>query len=259
VPSKIIRSVNEFISAVQEDSATWHVKEPKWFRGEPEYSNKKALLPTLYRSPVLGRRENELLQMFRARAQGYHREVPNRDNTDQWLYLARHAGLPTRLLDWSEGALLGLHFSLQHKRPVVWMLNPLELNDLSLTVPLGMNPKKPREFSLPWAEPKGGKNPVKENICGAWEHDQKGVDLPVAVYPTYVHPRLRGQRACFTIHGKLKKGLAAQMRGEFLKRYVIAPASRQSMIRELEILGVTHSVAFPDLDGLAKELIQRFS
>jgi FRG domain len=41
--------------------------------------------------------------------------------------------LPTRLLDWSEGALIALHFALKECKPVVWMLNPLDLNDLSYT------------------------------------------------------------------------------------------------------------------------------
>ena len=59
--------------------------------------------------------------------------VPMREHTDQWLFLARHAGLPTRLLDWSEGALIALHFALKDPNPVVWMLNPLDLNDLSYT------------------------------------------------------------------------------------------------------------------------------
>jgi hypothetical protein len=98
------------------------------FRGEPKSDT--ALLPTLYRE-VLAPYENPLLQMFRSRAAGYHDVVPDFWVTDQWLFLARHAGLPTRLLDWTEGALIGLHFALKHEEPVIWMLNPLELNDFA--------------------------------------------------------------------------------------------------------------------------------
>jgi hypothetical protein len=108
---RAIRSVEDFVEAVRKDSAFWHPKEPRWFRGEPIVNT--ALTPTLYRDGFAPH-ENGLLQMFRARATGFHQAVPAREHTDQWLFLARHARLPTRLLDWSEGALIAL--SLHHVR-----------------------------------------------------------------------------------------------------------------------------------------------
>ena len=249
------RSIEDLITAVRADSKDWHPQEPKWFRGEPNVST--ALTPTLYWRG-LATHENALLQMFRARAGGFHDTVPMREHTDQWLFLARHAGLPTRLLDWSESALIALYFALEESEPVIWMLNPLDLNDLSYTDP----PKtRPREFPLPWHDPGGGgKNPAFENLRGAWEQDRCGHSLPVATYPTYVHPRLTGQRSCFTIHGKEKRGLNDLLGDKpILKRYVIHPACSKSLRSELAVLGITGSVVFPDLDGLANELKQRFS
>jgi len=170
-----IESVESFIAAVRKDSACWGSHEPKWFRGEPNIPT--ALLPSLYRG--FASHENALLQTFRARAGGFHDTVPIREHTDQWLFLARHSGLPTRLLDWSEGALLGLYFALQADEPVVWMLNPLELNELSYTNGTSPVPKS-REFRLPWhnpGDPRFAKytNPAFENLRGAWEEDQFGV------------------------------------------------------------------------------------
>ena len=247
-----IQSVEDLIVAVRDDSSDWHPKEPKWFRGEPHVNT--ALTPTLYRGGFAPH-ENALLQMFRARASGFHETVPMREHTDQWLFLARHANLPTRLLDWSEGALIALHFALKECKPVVWMLNPLNLNDLSYTTP-PLTPR-PREFPLPWHGPG---NPAFENLRGAWEQNSRGVPLPVAIYPTYVHPRLRGQRSCFTIHGTDVRGLDVLLRNNpILKRYVVDPARRQSMRSELAVLGITDSVVFPDIDGLANELKERFS
>ena len=82
----------------------------------------------------------------------------------------------------------------------------------------------------------------------------------MAIYPTYVHPRLRGQQSCFTIHGTDKTGLAVLLAGKpFLKRYVVDPARRQFIRRELNTLGITNLVVFPDIDGLANELKERFS
>jgi hypothetical protein len=266
----VIRSIEDFIEAIRKDSSSWHPKEPKWFRGEPK--SDKPLLPTLYREG-LARHENALLQMFRARASGFYDEVPDRANTDQWLFLARHAGLPTRLLDWTEGALIGLHFALKVDDPVVWMLNPLEMNRLSMPSDPGMlpGPSRIREFPLPWHDPdpdpppwfprlrpRAATNPAFKNLRGAWEQDRHGVDLPVAIYPTYVHPRLRAQRSCFTIHGKHKQGLDSLVPDSILKRYAVDPTCCQSMLNELRLLGITDSSAFPDLDGLASELKTQF-
>src|SRR5215472_15457567 len=117
-----IQSVEDLIRTVRNDALSWHLdpKEPTWFRGEPDVDT--ALTPMLYRHG-LAPHENALLQMFRARAGGFQDVVPMRDHTDQWLFLARHAGLPTRLLDWSEAALIGLFFALKEDSPVIWMLN----------------------------------------------------------------------------------------------------------------------------------------
>jgi FRG domain len=251
-----IQRVEELITAVRKDSSTWDPKEPIWFRGEPDDA-KTALTPTLYRGGFAPH-ENPLLQMFRARAAGFYDTVPMREHTDQWLFLARHAGLPTRLLDWSEGALIALHFALKELKPVVWMLNPLELNYLSYAVP---PTTRPREFPLPWHESKPPNvNPAFENLGGAWEQNSRGVRLPVAIYPTYVHARLRGQRSCFTIHGTDKRGIDVLLAGKpMLKRYVVDPAYCKSMRSDLAVLGITDSVVFPDIDGLANELKERYS
>src|SRR5262249_32719804 len=101
-------------------------------------------------------------------------------------------------------------------------------------------------------------NPAFENLRGAWEQDQHGGDLPVAIYPTYVHPRLRAQRACFTIHGKRKDGLNSLVRDTLLKRYDIDPARRTSTLTSLSSLGVAAYVACPAWDGLATQLKARF-
>jgi hypothetical protein len=243
--------------AIREDSAVWPLEQPRWFRGEPE--SDQPLLPTLYRKG-LGARENPLLQTFRVRAAGYSDTVPARGDTDQWLFLARHAGLPTRLLDWSEGALIGLHFALKEECPILWMLNPLQLNFAARGKPTDGGADTEREFPLTWFSPPHPKiNEAFENISGAWVHDRRGVEMPVAIHPNYVHARLRGQSACFTVHGKRKEGLHVIAPKGVLRRYQIDPSCRASMIKELRILGITESVAFPDLDGLARELTERFS
>ncbi len=253
----MIQSVEEFIVAVREDSATWPVEQPRWFRGEP--SSDKPLVPGLYRHTDGLSRENQLLQTFRARSSAFAPDrLPDREKIDEWLFLAQHVGLPTRLLDWSESALIGLYFALKENAPIVWILNPLHLNHFAAGCPPGEDPNSLREFPLPWFRPERPMNPAAENVCGAWESDGPGVPLPVAVHPSYVHGRLRAQRGCFTVHGKRKESLQALVPATVLKHYRIDPAFRLTIMRDLTALGVTESVAYPDLDGLARELKQRF-
>ena len=193
-----IKTVEQFIAQVRADSAGWPYK---WFRGEPAADT--PLIPKLYRLRPDGRArdENTLLQLFRMRAPTFStRPCPDRGATDQWLFLAQHFGLPTRLLDWAESALVGLYFAIQESKPpkpkphVVWMLNPTELNQLSVSpgrVPIGSN-----EFPLTWVDPRPKEiNIGFINICGAWENDAQGVSLPVAIRPTNIDPRMRRSEA----------------------------------------------------------------
>jgi hypothetical protein len=164
--------------------------------------------------------------------------------------LSRATCRPANAGDWTEGALIGLHFALKHEEPIIWMLNPLDLNDLASGKlndfalspdPSGnlSDPSVMREFPLTWLQVPGFINPAYQNINGAWTRDLVGVRFPVAVYPTYVHARLRAQRACCTIHGSQKKGLDSLLPESMLKRYAIDPTCRPTMLQELRLLGVT--------------------
>lgn len=254
----MIETVEQLITSIRDDSSTWPIEQPRWFRGEPE--SEMPLVPSLYRyrDGITG--ENQLLQTFRARASAFTQgPIPDRKKTDEWLFLAQHVLLPTRLLDWSESALIALYFALKETTPILWMLNPLHLNYFASGCPSDQDPNSLREFPLPWFRPEPAHiNIACENVRGAWEKDGPGVPLPVAVHPSYVHGRLRAQRGCFTIHGKKKESLSGLLPTTILKRYEIDPTCRSTMARDLTILGITESVAYPDLDGLARELKQRF-
>jgi hypothetical protein len=176
-------------------------------------------------------------------------ETPDIHATDQWLFLMQHLRVPTRLLDWTEGALIALYFALEQEKPVVWMLNPDELNQLSLP-----NEKViPGVFPLTWL---GDNNIGYMNIKAAWELQRGGTERPVAIKPTYVHARLAAQKSCFTIHGWSEKPLPAIVPDSIIAKFVIKKRAIPTLQRDLKILGITHTSVFPEAEFLAREIIE---
>lgn len=134
-----ITSVAEFMSAIE--SLGWEGEV--WFRGQRE---PWSLLPKVFRYAY---NEVELLQDFRLRAPAYG-ETPESGRNDEWLFLAQHFGVPTRLLDWTASALVALFFAAENpvggspvkRDPVIWALRPVILNILS-RIPYGIKSGKP--------------------------------------------------------------------------------------------------------------------
>jgi len=78
---------------------------------------------------------------------------------------------------------------------------------------------------------------------------------PVAVQPSFVHPRVASQRGCFTVHGQRPEDFEtiAATQPSFgetsLLKYAIKP-----IIATLFDLGISPASVFPDFDGLTQEL-----
>lgn len=262
IPTATVTSLVEFSKAVDLAAREWEPVRP-WFRGEPGDSE-SPLTPMVYRVPKNQYRfdrskrighhydENNLLQTFRRRVHLMGLPiVPERGETDKWLFLARHVGLPTRLLDWSESALVGLYFALHERDPVVWMLNPCELNRKSSSDAL------PNVFPLTWHQAEGTVNIGFANVQAAWRLTQGELKLPVAIEPTNIHPRMNAQHSYFTVHGSERGPLCDEVGPSCLRRFRLEMPSvqdRDRAFRGLRRMGVAHSSIMPDAEALAIEL-----
>lgn len=246
-PFKQMNSVEQFIAFIKQDVKDWNlpISIVPWFRGQPDAA--EPLRPTVFRRDV---NEHSLTLAFLQRAPSLGK-TPDREDWAEWLSLMRHMGLPTRLLDWSESALIALYFAVYTRPetdPGIWMLHPLELNRLSIGDPV-IPPPSHKDYA--------------ERIALAFQDGPAG-DLPIAIYPSHVHERLRVQKASFTIHGKDKRSFedlfldTPLVEHGYLKKYVFPHQAVDGILHDLRMLGITHTTIFPDLDGLARELIISF-
>ncbi|MCH9648663.1 MAG: FRG domain-containing protein [Deltaproteobacteria bacterium] len=223
-----------------------------WFRGQTE---SWPPTPTLFRHKV---DEHLLVERFRSLAPMFG-GTPPREEKDSWLYLMEHVGVPTRLLDWSEGALIGLYFAVQgvdleaaedenKTDPCVWILHPLELNKLVFGI---------HRF------PQSDEAVFIERCDLAYGKDAAAGE-PIAILPNHVHPRMKSQKGCFNLHGsdsrcfeKLPISRKLVKKGFFLK-ITVKRKSAPEILQELRWIGITHCSLFPDHDGLATELKRIF-
>lgn len=275
----MIQSVTDLISRIKENLTLWDDGTKPWFRGES--GDETPLRPKI--ADFDHNQENYFLQSFRRKAGGLA-NVPPRDHIDMWLFLAQHYRVPTRLLDWTEGALHALYFAINrhNKHPRIYMLNARRLNDLAgaktypLNYPLTFDtPFSTIYIQLAWQNRDLGKikrsikdqlqqfpqNQTQEQIKKGQEAiDGISVKIPIAFPATYQDQRMIAQRSCFTIHGESLASIPEILKesnidlSDCLFEYKIDADKTNELLKELNILGISAATIFPDLDHLADDL-----
>lgn len=90
-------------------------------------------------------------------------------------------------------------------------------------------------------------------------------DYPIAIRPSKNSGRILAQRGVFTIHGKQPICLFKLIQQLNVNNYpvidkiVIDGKSKKNLLKELYMNGISHSVIFPELVGIANELKNRYS
>jgi hypothetical protein len=259
MPSSLIaNNLEEFVSHTSAIRKKWLSGSEviPWFRGHEKTD--WPLVPKFYRSDPTDRNtEDEIREEFQTRAPILSDVKPA--NKWEWYFLMQHYGAPTRLLDWSDGALIGLYFAVRQNRgchdAAVWMLDPWWLNGKSTGIEEVVLPGDPEILPR-------DKRRVDPWLPKRFEAGRsRGMpNRPAAVYPGHIIRRIGAQRSCFTIHGtdpgSLDK-IAAGPRSHLVK--IVIPSFKVEAIRtDLETCGIDDITIFPDLEGLSRTVEKKW-
>ena len=226
------------------------------FRGMEDASDD--LTTTLFR---LGgqyiNHEGHLLRNFRKYA---HRDAVPGDSIWNWLALAQHHGLPTRLLDWTFSPLVALHFATQDLAMfdvdgVVWCA------DYTKT-----HARLPKSLRLILKEEQA--DVFTTEMLGRaadqlWKFDELSEGKPFCVFlePPSLDERITNQFALLSLMSDSQTALDDWLEDHpELCRRIIIPAKLKWEIRDkLDQANITEHVLFPGLDGLGRWLKRYYS
>jgi hypothetical protein len=226
------------------------------FRGMEDASDD--LTTTLFR---LGgssmNHEGHLLRNFRKYA---HRDAVPGDLIWNWLALAQHRGLPTRLLDWTFSPLVAMHFATQDLESfkidgVIWCVDYIKTHALL-----------PRPLRLILKEEQADVFTTEMLHRAAdqlWKFDELSEGEPFAVFlePPSLDDRIVNQFALLSLMSDPETALDdwLEARPDLCRRIVI-PAELKWEIRDkLDQANITERVLFPGLDGLSRWLKRYYS
>ena len=199
--------------------------------------------------------EFHLLRNFKKYS--YRTDVVNNTEWD-WLALAQHHGLPTRLLDWTYSPYVALHFAtaeldkFQHDG-IIWALNYEALKEY---LPAKLQQELYKVGSNSFTS--GMLNKVYSNLTELSEEESAFV---VAFESPSLDTRIVNQFAIFTFMSQSNSLLDEWLMDKpDLYFRIRIPSSMKWEIRDkLDQVNINERVLFPGFDGLCKWLKRHYS
>src|SRR5919106_3443107 len=256
MPIDTIHSWRELDDAIADVSWCRHperVHSTLVWRGlaRSSYSNVSSLARLSEDYPQL---ERHLIRNFRKYA---HREAPGPTMWD-WLSLAQHHGLPTRLLDWTFSPLVALHFataSWADDEAVLWAVDCEGAHEL---LPGTLRDALDREGSLVFTT-----QMLAEHAEDLDEFDELTDSEPFVLFfePPSLDERIVNQAAVLSALSDATRHMEAWLdaQPDLWRAWRIPPAVKAEVRERLDQAHVNERVLLPGLDGLASWLRRYYS
>ncbi|WP_036986554.1 FRG domain-containing protein [Pseudomonas sp. URMO17WK12:I4] len=247
-------SISKLIEIILEIQGQLPVEHNLWFRGVGNHNHK--LLPKIMRgnksSEQVFEREKRLVTRFRQRSMAYWPEGYPQNDWEHF-FAMQHYGLSTRLLDWSENAFVASFFAISYMPnenadeivyPIVWCMDPVKWNR-----------------SMPGLSEYGDSirvlTTVDDEIEGYRpETTKRRSRSPVAMFGAHNSDRIVAQRGTFTVWGSDTQDMEsfADAQQPTLLWKIKLTGERSRLYKDLQALGFSETMIFPDLPSLALEL-----
>mgnify|MGYP001554261791 CR=1 FL=1 len=230
-------------------------RSPYVFRGAQ--SKKYKLRSALHRMGQNYREiEKHMLRNFRRYA---HRDVVERDSVFNWMAVAQHHGLPTRMIDWTYSPLIAIHFATAeiekfNRDGCIYMINFVKAQKfLPLDLKKVLDEEGGDVFSV---------GNLSEKIH--YLKDLKTLypdTFPIFMEPPSLDDRMVNQYALFAfmsdIDCTLHKWLSSHP--EIARKLIIPKEIKWELRDKLDQANITERLLFPGLDGLSMWLKRQYS
>ncbi len=178
------------------------------------------------------------------------------------MILGQHYGLPTRLLDWTHSALVGLHFAMSETEMdemdqhdcMVWRI---DMNEMYAHLPEEYQTLLNRNLSTIYSVDM--LREITGNSLQKYDEDM-GKDAMVIIEPPSVNTRIVNQYSFFSVVPMEMTDIEGflENRTHNTVKYIIDGQLRWRVRDMLDQLNISERIMYPGLDGLSKWIARHY-